>query len=349
MTQISPATDKAKPESAITNPSVLAFERKIDPSDALFTSGNGDPIFLREKAVRGTISNRIKKQKDEDPAKLDAAIESPNLQTVDVATLPVDGEGADTLVVTFSVRVIGNVGVPCACNEPAYRERVQSVVADYIARDGFRTLGLRYAENIANARALWRNRLSAQSIETTVRLLDDGKAVKTWTFDSFSLRLNESGVSGNKDIMDLGVVIADALAGKSLALLEVVSKARMAPGLEVFPSQELIMERTRNSKGRTLYSVETKSGAVAALHSQKVGNALRTVDTWYPDTDGMPIAAEMYGAVTTMSKAFRQPRLKRDFYNLLDGWMLKGKVPSEGDQHYVMACIIRGGVFGSTD
>jgi len=44
--------------------SVLAFERKLDPSDALFHAGSwshiGDsahwsPIDLREKSVRGTI------------------------------------------------------------------------------------------------------------------------------------------------------------------------------------------------------------------------------------------------------------------------------------------------------
>ena len=44
---------------------------------------------MRAKSVRGTISNRLK-TKDQDPAKLDAAIENPNLQTVDVATLPAD-------------------------------------------------------------------------------------------------------------------------------------------------------------------------------------------------------------------------------------------------------------------
>ena len=49
--------------------SVLAFERKLDPSDALMYGGdwnnraaldNWAPITLREKSVRGTISNRLK-------------------------------------------------------------------------------------------------------------------------------------------------------------------------------------------------------------------------------------------------------------------------------------------------
>mgnify|MGYP001115138621 CR=1 FL=1 len=47
-------------------PSVLAFERKLDPSDALFAAGKWDdwagiwtPVVIHEKSVRGTISNRL--------------------------------------------------------------------------------------------------------------------------------------------------------------------------------------------------------------------------------------------------------------------------------------------------
>src|SRR5690625_2517654 len=108
--------------------SVLAFERKLDVSDALLFSGNWDdresgewtPVTIREKSVRGTISNRLK-TKDQDPAKLDAAIEHPNLQTVDVANLPAD---SDTLKVQFTLRVLAGVGEPSACNEAAYREKL---------------------------------------------------------------------------------------------------------------------------------------------------------------------------------------------------------------------------------
>ena len=55
--------------------SVLAFERKLDPSDALLYASNWDkrqdeqqwqPVEVREKSVRGTISNRLK-AKDQDP------------------------------------------------------------------------------------------------------------------------------------------------------------------------------------------------------------------------------------------------------------------------------------------
>ena len=126
----------------LSTASVLAFERKLDPSDALFSAGkwadraNGEhwpPVGLRKKSVRGTISNRLK-TKDQDPAKLDAAIENPNLQTVDVATLPND---ADTLRVRFTLRVLGGAGEPAACNNAAYLERLQSTVRSYVSEMGF--------------------------------------------------------------------------------------------------------------------------------------------------------------------------------------------------------------------
>lgn len=121
--------------------------------------------------------------------------------------------------------------------------------------------------------------------------------------------------------------------------------ARVGAGQEVFPSQELILDKGKGDKSRTLYQIS----GIAGLHSQKVGNALRTIDTWYPVDGDMPlgpIAVEPYGSVTTQGKAYRQPKDKADFYSLLDNWVLKDKEPTEGDQHFVMATLIRGGVFG---
>src|SRR5690625_6871627 len=83
------------------------------------------------------------------------------------------------------------------------------------------------------------------------------------------------------------------------------------------------------------------------MHSQKIGNALRTVDTWYPEAaEKGPIAVEPYGSVTTQGKAYRQPKQKMDFYNLLDNWVLKEQEPERDKQHFVIATLIRGGVFG---
>lgn len=337
----------------IRTASVLAFERKLDPSDASLFAGDWahranavawQPIVLREKAVRGTISNRLK-TKDQDPAKLDAAIENPNLQTVDVATLPAD---ADTLQVRFTLRVLGGTGEPSACNDADYRAKLMATVSGYVQANGFDELARRYAANLASGRFLWRNRFGAEQIEVQVVHMRDGEPAASWNFDALahSLRELSAPASESQALTELSALIASGLAGGSHVLLKVTTFARIGAGQEVFPSQELILERSRRDKSRTLYAVN----GVAAIHSQKIGNALRTIDTWYPGVqDNGPIAVEPYGSVTAQGKAWRQPKAKQDFYNLLDDWVIKDKEPALEQQHFVIATLIRGGVFGDAE
>jgi len=334
--------------------SVLAFERKLDPSDALFFAGdwisrgeasNWQPVKNRPKSVRGTISNRLK-TKDQDPAKLDAAIENPNLQTVDVAALPLD---CDTLKVQFTLRVLAGTGEPSACNEAAYRSKLLATVGTYVQQHGFGELARRYAANLANGRFLWRNRIGAEQVEVKVAHLQDGKVATQWSFQAHAHSLRELSAPSEEaaNLKALAALIESGLGGSTHVLLRVTAFVRVGAGQEVFPSQELILDRGRGDKSKTLYAVGEGDKAIAAIHSQKIGNALRTIDTWYPGAEeNGPIAVEPYGSVTTQGKAYRQPKDKQDFYSLLDGWILKDKVPALEQQHFVVATLIRGGVFG---
>ena len=83
------------------------------------------------------------------------------------------------------------------------------------------------------------------------------------------------------------------------------------------------------------------------MHSQKIGNSIRRLDMCYEGfVEQGPIVVAPYGFVTTQGKAYRQPKQKQDFYTLLDHWLLKDQVPPVEQQHFVMAVLIRGGVFG---
>jgi len=194
---------------------------------------------------------------------------------------------------------------------------------------------------------LWRNRIGAEQVEVQVAQLVDGQAAQKWSFDAFSLSLRGFDNSDNAALSQLAELIANGLAGKCHVLLQVTAYVRMGAGQEVFPSQELILDRGRGDKSRTLYEVK----GVAGIHSQKIGNALRTIDTWYQESeDNGPIAVEPYGSVTTQGRAYRQPRkTKDDFYTLLDGWVLRDNAPALEQQHFVIATLIRGGVFGDSD
>lgn len=339
-------------EDKLTTPSVLAFGRKLDTSDGLFYAGRWDnrgddakwaAVALRAKSVRGTISNRLKGG-DTNPAKLDADIQSPNPQTVDVANLPND---MDTLRLRFTLKVLPGAGTPSACDSAPYQKKLKEIIDGYGKRPGFGELAKRYAYNLANGRFLWRNRLGAEEIAVIVRLLEHGAEAHKWEFDALSYSTRGFDKGDQEKVGLLAEAIEQGLAGDRFVLLEVVAYARMGDGQEVFPSQELILDRSnaKGGKSKTLYCV----GEVAAMHSQKLGNALRTIDTWYPDAASErlgPIAVEPYGSVTSQGKAYRQPKQKLDFYNLLDDWMLKDKEPALEQQHFVMATLIRGGVFG---
>jgi CRISPR-associated protein Csy3 len=346
-------------ETALKTASVLAFERKLDPSDALFfagdwqqrnTSENWQPVVIQPKSVRGTISNRLK-TKDQDPAKLDAAIENPNLQTVDVAALPHE---ADTLKVSFTLRVLSGTGKPSACNNAAYQKKLEKTVTDWQNTQGFNELAQRYAYNLANGRFLWRNRIGAEQVEIHIARLVNGQDESQWTFDALSLSLRNFTTAGKTadNLTGLTKIITAGLQGEQHVLLQITAFVRVGKGQEVFPSQELILDRGRGDKSKTLYDVNK----TAAIHSQKIGNAIRTVDTWYPETAGVsveelgPIPVEPYGSVTTQGKAYRAPgNGKKDFYNLLDNWILRDQAPSVNDQNYVVAVLIRGGVFGEAN
>lgn len=334
---------------ALKTASVLAFEKKLSNSDALMYSGNWQnrdnnatwtPIQIKSKDVRGTISNRLKAAVKNDPAKLNAEIEKPNLQRVDVAALPFDG---DTLKLTFTLRVLGNLTQPSACNDQDYQEALATVINDYQTQNTFKELAIRYATNIANGRFLWRNRIGAEAVEIRVSRIKNDMVENQWIFDGAAYSLRNFSKS-TPVLEELAEFIRQGLTGEEFIFFKIEAFARIGEGQEVFPSQELVLDNSRNNKkSKTLYQLDE----VAALHSQKIGNALRTIDTWYSGAEELgPISVEPYGSVTSRGKAYRQPKAKLDFYTLLDNWIVKGKIPPVEQQHYVMAILVRGGVFG---
>lgn len=328
----------AKAPVSVKTASVLAFERKLATSDAMMYAGNWQsdhwqPIEIQEKAVRGTISNRLKNAISSDPAKLDAEIQKANLQRVDIAALPAD---ADTLKVVFTLRVLGNLSTPSVCNDMAYQDALQQVIDGYINEYGFGELARRYATNLANGRFLWRNRIGAEQIQVNV-----AASGQEWIFNSHNYSLREFEQE-DASLSQLAAIIEKGLSDQEWVMLTVEAQVRLGAGLEVFPSQELVLD-SNSSKSRVLYQVS----GVAGIHSQKIGNALRTVDTWHPKVEELgAIAVEPYGSVTSRGVACRQPKDKMDFYTLLDNWVTKGMKPDAAQQHYVMAVLVRGGVFG---
>jgi len=328
--------------TTLTMPSVLAFDRKLEPSDALMHSGNWDdisevkawqPIALFERHNRAVKSN-FKQEILNDEVELQKQIAEANLAWGDDAALRHEN---DTLKVSFTLRVVSGLNQPSVCNkvdfEKAYSEKIGTYVQANIEQ-----LANRYAYNIANGRFLWRNRVGAQELKIVVENPTFSKAL---TFDAYDYPLKNTS-SENTDLMQLAQLIKSGFESDKAVLITINAYAKLGEGQRVWPSQEMIL--VKSEKSRHLFSLN----GIAAMHCEKIGNALRTIDDWYPkftETQS-PIAIEAYGSVTQRGVAYRSTR--NDFKSLLLKWLNSEDENGieEDDKHFVVAMLIRGGVFG---
>jgi len=334
--------------------SVLAFEKKLVPSDGFMYGttwkdrhNTSVPLKLQEKSVRATVVDRKAGNliMSGDPLKERQVLEKPQPFRVDNCSLGMD---QDTLKLHFTLKVLSGVQQPSACNNEAFYGSYTQAAEQYIEQEGFRELAKRYAMNIANGRFLWRNRVGSENIEVQVKVLN-GKSNDAWSFDATVLSTRNFD-SSNADIDALAEKIAAALSGTDdFLLLEINAYAQVGKAQDVYPSEELVLDKgnSKSGKSKILYSIND----IAGMHSQKIGNALRTIDTWYPAFDDVttgPIAVEPYGAVTNLGKAYRNPKDKADFFTLFDRFACGEPLDHKEDEHYVMAVLVRGGVFGES-
>jgi CRISPR-associated protein Csy3 len=328
---------KSTKTAELALPSVLAFSRKLEVSDALMASGlwsdidksdKWQPIALHEKRNRATKSQYG--AKDEEKSE-------PNLSWGDDATLPHD---ADTLRIKYTLKILGRLEEPTACNSPAFEEKVIQTVEAYRTEHQFKELATRYANNIVNGRFLWRNRVGAESISIKVK-----HGEQNWSFNAYDYKLDKftSPDDNNHPFAQLVDVIQKGLQGDGFKYLEITAFSKLGFGQHVFPSQEMVMNPPKDKKTKFLFQLD----GCAAMHSEKIGNALRTIDTWYSDdANARAIAIEPYGSVTSRGEAHRIA--KNDFYTLLNKWLTSSDIAVE-QQHYVIATLIRGGVFGGNE
>ncbi len=157
---------------------------------------------------------------------------------------------------------------------------------------------------------------------------------KTYNIENQKYNLNEFNYDDDK-LARLTQIIKQGLVGEQgFCFLEVDAYVKLGAGQHVFPSQEMNMGEKRKS----LFKIKDQ----AAMHNVKIGNALRTVDTWYEQDAKFPIAAEPYGAVTQRGQAYRPS--SNDLYTLMINWVNNKEVSPE-EQAYVVSNLIRGGVF----
>lgn len=332
---------KTKTEAPV--PSVLAFSRKIEPSDGLMQAGLWDNknnhqawqnIELHDKRNRATKSQY---------GVADEEKIQPNIVWGDDASIPHD---MDTLKVTFTVKFLGNIDQAVANSRPEFLDKLQQAYQNYQQQVTLLPLAKRYVQNLANGRFLWRNRVGAEQIEVTIT--DTENRDKSWTFDAYNVALQDFDQQDAK-LDELAQYVANSFSTGKYLLLKVEAFAKVGLGQRVFPSQEM-RDKDKDNKSKFLYQIKTPTGLCAGMHSEKIGNAIRTIDTWYVAEDNQlmkpAIAIEPYGSVPTQGKAYRTS--KTDLYSLMVKF-INNEEMSVDEKHFVVANLIRGGVFGGND
>lgn len=351
---------------------MLAFARSVQITEGLFFATSDDklgvttPVEILEKGVRG--------QSSEDKSK-NPGLSNP--QSVEYAIIP---QGHDGVRLSFSIRFMPLSLHPHACDKTEVGAAYERLAAAYRIAGGFKTLALLYIWNIANARFAWRNRFQSDSM--TVRA-ETGQGT-ILVFNPFLLKLDTPAtrddlaaalVAGTPERLDElieGVAHGLSNGDQEAFVVKVEWSAAMEPGQEVFPSQEYLREslkKDRENKSSDEFGKPLKILAKllvfhrgrelmqASMHSQKIGAALRHIDIWHgSDAHEAPIAVNPYGGVQETGNVLRKPETKRSFYHLrakatdlIEGLeAANGPEEISGDAHFVMANLIRGGVFGAS-
>ena len=333
---------KVKTEAPV--PSVLAFSRKIEPSDGLMQAGLWENINDKHAWQNIEFHDKRNRATKSQYGVADDEKIQPNIVWGDDASIPHE---LDTLKVTFTVKFLGNIDKATANNRPEFMEKLQQAYANYQQTIGLLPLAKRYAQNLANARFLWRNRVGAEQI--LVKITDSENPEKTWQFNSDDNISLQNFDQDNATINELANHIADSFTTGKYLLLKVEGFAKVGAGQRIFPSQEM-RDKDKDNKSKFLYEIKTPTGLCAGLHSEKIGNAIRTIDTWYDSEleSGIKpaIAIEPYGSVPTQGQAYRTS--KKDLYSLIVKFINNEEMPAE-EKHFVVANFIRGGVFGGND
>lgn len=345
-------------------PGVLSFQRCLVMTDGLFYSemkdGSVVPLPVMRHGIRGTQNVNKASKKGAESAASAKREEVSNIQTTDSAKT---AAGSVAAQVRFSLRGVDVDKALFACAPGqkddmkeilAFKEEIRTFLAGAKAGDALDRLALRYVRNIANGRFLWRNRAAAAAVSVRVDMPEGSSCI----FDALSIPLH-SFTDFSEDEKKAASVLARGWKGDTHATLRVT--ARMDFGMEgpveVFPSQNYLENKARGF-ARPLYCVGAVAGeqdrhavlimGQAALRDQKIGNALRTVDTWYPGFTerNIPIPVEPNGASLDAQLFFRNQGDASGFKLLLRVAELD---PLSDEGQFLLACLIRGGVFSGSD
>lgn len=313
-------------------PPVLTYTRSFETGNGTMKQGiwgEGDEPQKNQSWESTKVTNRGHRA----PNSFYGANEEDKAQPIpvygdDVYLLP----NKDTVQLNLSTTIMP---ITCnSCNDPVIKEIIDQKLKEYKdEKTGMEKLAHRYAYNIANGRFIWRNGDCAEKMRVEVDYANEHLSFNPYDFSLDDFDTN----SENSDLMTLAKFIYTRLNNDSRRQpkvpIHVTAYIKLGKGQQVFPSQNM----NTKEKNKSLYTVD----GCAALTSEKINNAIRTIDTWYSNDAKFPIAVEVYGSVTQQGIAYRAK--DNDLYTLLEAWINDEPI-SDNDKNFIVAYLIRGGL-----
>jgi CRISPR-associated protein Csy3 len=336
--------------SAVLIPSVTAVQRSLIISDAVFFGVDENEVRSQvsviRHGIRGTQNQNSLKVK-----------EAANLQVMETART---NSSARYLDVVFNLRCLSleNAITSCAGDgAQGFKEAFKDFIGKAESSNGAVEVTCRMARNILNGRWLWRNRQLGVAI-TVEAISGDSR------FEKNALECSLNSFSGySQEETALAGVLLDQLYGYNSNTIKVTARIDLGAvgSVEVYPSQNYVDGKPDKGLGRLLYKVdahyETKSRelmefkdtlnmGLAGIRDQKVWNAIRTIDTWYPEyTDtGVPIPVEPLGANLSANTLYRTKQSKQSLFDYLG--RMNNIDPDSDEGMFLFSGLMRGGVFG---
>lgn len=343
-------------------PSVLSLQRGTIVTDgAMFSVLPGDkltPVRVIRHGIRGVL---LEKGKD--------SVSNPQ-RTESAKTAPT----AIGLSVQFNWRALPAQNLLFACSDVAYREKISTFIGEAfkIGVLEFDEVCRRYARNILNGRWLWRNRMLGEVSVTA----------KVGEREFKSLGSNLKGFENfTEDETNLALIIAQSLtsgAGGEVIRVDGRVMFGFAGAVEVFPSQNMVTSKpsgfarslyktnpiarkelqgilaTANNSGEFAgeFAADVIDMGEAALRDQKIGNAIRTIDTWYDGFDKQQqiIAIEPNGASLDANEIFRSGTQNANAKSLLERieTFREPQTCFDPRKAFLIALMVRGGVFSNS-
>ncbi len=342
-------------------PEVLSFQRGVLCTDAPFwaiTPEGERFIPVVRHGIRGTINVQERKR-------VDKGTEIANVQITESAKTPPNATG---IVVRFSMGFVPLDETLFATSDMAFRQHFLDFVERFRDSGELEEVCHRYARNVLNGRWLWRNRILAQVIRITVaskgQTLVETKAVPELK------RFGDYTESERK----LALAFAEAIRGLSSQRFEIEGRIEFGfqGAVEVFPSQNYPGGKKPDGFARPLYKLnmigrrelgnilnsadvahyraDMIEMGTAALRDQKIGNAIRTIDTWYRDEpDPDPIPVEPNGASLKDNDFYRKGANSAfEIMRRMDA-LQPGNGTLNPEAMFLLAIFLRGGVFSEKD